>query len=306
MQEEKKELQKQYEELFGKKPSFKWSAEELQSKIDNAGSEELAEKDDTVFKGIKIDPKRRYHFRLKHRANPQTFLPREAKVWDEEAEKTRTIRLCSVESSPYIDEQQEDAHTDATAAVFIDGNLYINGTEANKIKFVLAFDGYDKKKTILPMSEDLRDMYELVDEEKLSLANLNKEEAILDAKMLIKTAKIGEIRNFMRSVFLLGVDQMNDSDVKTSAYSSAETNPYIFLNEFTNPIHEVKANIQKLFGLQLLIEAEGSVRWADNGGVILTYNDKKERADDALAKFVILGDKPAKEFKERMESKLKN
>lgn len=304
MQEEKKELQKQYEELFGKKPSFKWDAKELQSKIDKFDTEEV--EDTAIFKGIKIDPKRRYHFRLKHRANPQTFLPREAKVWDEDTERTRTIRLCSVENSPYIDEQQEDAHTDATAAVFIDGNLYINGTEANKIKFVLAFDGYDKKKTILPMSEDLRDMYELVDEDKLSIANLNKEEAILDAKMLIKGSKMSDIKNFMRSVFLLSVDQMSDSDVKTSAYASAETNPYTFLNEFTNPIHEVKANIQKLFGLQMLIEADGAVKWADNGGVILTYNDKKERADDALAKFVILGEKPAKEFKERMESKLKN
>ena len=304
MQEEKKELQKQYEELFGKKPSFKWDAKELQSKIDKFDTEEV--EDTAIFKGIKIDPKRRYHFRLKHRANPQTFLPREAKVWDEDTERTRTIRLCSVENSPYIDEQQEDAHTDATAAVFIDGNLYINGTEANKIKFVLAFDGYDKKKTILPMSEDLRDMYELVDEDKFSIANLNKEEAILDAKMLIKGSKMSDIKNFMRSVFLLSVDQMSDSDVKTSAYASAETNPYTFLNEFTNPIHEVKANIQKLFGLQMLIEADGAVKWADNGGVILTYNDKKERADDALAKFVILGEKPAKEFKERMESKLKN
>lgn len=302
--EEKKELQEKYKEVLGKNPAPSFSIEELKRRIEQKENEEEGF-DPTVFKGIKIDPEKTYEFRLKKRSNPRSLLPREASVWCEETKTSRTIRLCSIEDSPYMDEQNENSKMDSTAPVFTDGKLFISGVNSNKIKFMLAFDGYDKKKTIMPNNEWIRGMYELVDPEKVSANNLSEEEAKQDAKQLIRNAKKEDLHNFMRSAFLLGVDSMSDDDIKTNAYLNAETSPYVFLNEFTNPIHAVKASVQKLFGKGELTDDNGSIKWKDTGGLIASYDDTKERADDVLAKMVILGEKQGKEFKERMDSKLK-
>lgn len=311
--EEKKELQDKYREVLGKNPAPSFDIAELKRRIEEKEKEDKqeikkAEKsggDPTVFKGIKIDPTKNYEFRLKKRSNPRSLLPREASVWDEDTQTSRTIRLCSIEESPYLDEQNKESKMDSTAPVFTDGVLNISGVHSNRIKFLLAFDGYDKKKTIMPNNEWIRGMYELVDPEKISANNLSEEEAKQDAKQLIRNADKEELHNFMRSAFLLGVDSMSDDDIKTNAYLNAETAPYVFLNEFTNPIHAVKASVQKLFGKGELTDDNGSIKWKDTGGLIASYDDTKERADDVLAKMVLLGEKQGKEFKERMDSKLK-
>lgn len=311
MSQEKEELKKKYEELYQKKAYHGWDEEKLQEMIDNFGKED-EDKDDKpskpkqeTFKGIVLDPEKTYHFKLKHRQNPRTFIPREAKVWDEYSESTRAIKLSSVEESPYVDEQDPDAHLDATAIVFTDGQVKISGVEKAKIRFLLAFDGYDKKKKILPINEWVRDMYELVDSDKLNDSSVKRAEAVMDAQAVIRNAKKEDVANFMSAVYLLPVAQLSEAEIKKAAYDAAEVDPSIILNEFTDPKHQIKANIQKLFSLQLLDDSDGVIKWRDTDGVIMNYDESKVRADEALAKWVLVGESGTKEFKERMANKLK-
>lgn len=311
MSTEKDKLKEQYEDLYGKKPFHGWDEEALKQKIeefdgtqvDEPKTKETAPKHEK-FMGIVLDPEKTYEFRLKHRQNPMTFIPREAKVWDEENKKTRMLNLSSAEDSPYTDEQDVDSPTDATAIVFTNGRVLINGIEKAKIKFLLAFDGFDQKKKILPVNESVRDMYELIDHDKLGEAAVKREEDIQDAKQIVRKATKAELANFMRSVYLLPVDSMSSDEIKKSAYDSADVDPTVILKEFTDPKHAIKGNIQKLFSKNALTDEGGYIKWKDTEGVITQYDESTSRADEALAKWVLIGGTGVKEFKERMASKL--
>ncbi len=305
------ELKKQYEDLYKKKAYHGWDEKALQEKIDEFGKEEEQDepkaktKKQESFKGVVMDTNKSYHFRLKHVANPRTIMPRESKVWDEDTDSTRTIRLSAVEDSPYLDEQDPDSPIDSTTVIFTDGEVKIDGREKHKIKFLLAFDGYDGKKKILPNSEAVRDMYELVDHDKLNDASVKRAEAVMDAQTIIRQAKKEDIASFLSAVYLEPVSQMNEGEIKSKAYHYAEVDPKIILEEFTDPKHKIKADIQKLFGKNELVDSDGVIKWKDTEGVIMNFDESKVRADEALAKWVLVGDKGTKEFKERMATKLK-
>lgn len=302
--EETAELRNQYKEVLGKNPSPAWDAETLKQKIESAGTE--SQKSATgleVFNGVEIDPKIYYTFKLKHKSNPRSIMPREAKVWDEETNTTRSIRLCSTEPSPYLDEQNPDSSIDASTVIFTDGEVTISGMDAHKLRFLLAFDGFDRKKAILPNNTHIKDMYKLIDVVKEDKQKLSLVDAKIDAQLIIRKASAKELSNFVRSVYLQPVDSMTPDAIKKYAYEQAQGDPYIVLKEFTDPKHEIKANIQRLFTKGLLSDDNNMVKWTDTNGVITVYGDD-ERADDVLTKYVLLGDAGAKAFKERMEAKL--
>jgi len=303
--EELAELRAKYKELSGKNPTPAWNTvEKLQEKIDALTDDESgSESNLEVFNGVVIDPSRDYKFKLKHKSNPRSIMPREAKVWDEQTQTTRSIRLCSSEQSPYLDEQDPNALIDATTPIFTDGELVISGMDASRLRFMLALDGFDRKSKVLPSNEYIRDMYRLVDEVKEDKQKLSLVDAKINAQLIIRAASPKDISNFIRSVFLQPVDSMSADAIKTFAYEQAQNDPYIFLKEFTDPKHEIKSNIQKLFTKGALTDDNNMVKWKDSQGVIITYSDD-ERADDALTKYVLIGDAGAKAFKERMEAKL--
>lgn len=305
-EEKKKELSLKYEELYNKRPHHTWDEEKLQTLINEAGSVETAkEVKGNVFMGIEIDPRKDYEFKLKHKQNARSILSNEAKVWDDEKGATRLIKLCSTENSPYVDEQSDGAIPDRTVLCFNNGQMIVNGREANKIKYLLAFDGYDKKSKVLNENMYLKDMYELVDKGKITENQVDREEAELEAKILVKGASGRDLSNFLRSRWLEDVDNMTDKEILSKGYKYAGEQPYIFLNDFTNPIHKIKGNVQKLFSKGLLDDANGVIAWNDTKGVILTIDPTKGvRADEALAKWVLIGSQEAKEFEKLMNSKL--
>lgn len=255
---------------------------------------------------FEIDPNKTYHFRLiQNSTNPRKILPREAKVWHEPTETTRLIRLCSTEKSPYVDEQDENAVIDRKPLIITDGNLFIEGTEANRIKFLLAFDGNAAKSKTLTGNGHIAKMYELVDNQKEVADKLTAEEAELEARILVKDANEEELRNYLRSTHLLDVDNMTSKEVRLKGNDLAknEANAKDILKNFNNPIHKIKAKVQKLFGAGELDDKEDVVRWK-NGSIILQLK-KGERADDALAKWVLEGSQGAKDFVSVADSKLK-
>lgn len=311
--DKKKELQLEYEKIFGKKPHHKWGEYQLLEKIENFGKEDselefdkdMKSEDNDKFNGVSIDPRMVYTFKLLKKANPRTLLPRETKVWDENTNTVRTIRLSSTEQSPYLDEQDEKSLIDRTPICFTDGTLVISGTETNKIKFLLAHDGFSKKKTILPQHAYLKGMYELVDENAINEAFMTKEEIILEAKQVVKDSDKDDLAYFLASQFLYDVTSMTHTQLKNAGYVKAQENPVLFLKEFTNPKHKIKTNILKLFKSGLLTDFNGEVKWKDAEGALLHVDlSKGERAEDALTKWVLTGSKEAKDFEKLMETKL--
>lgn len=310
VQEEIKELREEYETLFGKKAFGGWSEEELIAKIDakKLGEEpkKVKQKEEVVNKGFEVDPSKTYHFRVLSRStNPTKILPREAKVWCEETGTTRVIRLCSTEDSPYKDEQDPDALIDRKPIVITNGELHLSGTEANRVKFLLAFDGNAAKKKVLPINASIKGMYELVNKgQEVDLA-LSKDELELEAMLLIKNAKDTDLKNYMRSVYLLGVDGMTSKEIKLEANKKIKeslANARDILKDFNNPLHEVKSKVQRLFQLGELSDEGDVVKWK-NGSVIIQIKSG-ERADHTLAKFVLEGSKQAKDFESVMNTKL--
>lgn len=296
--ETKKELQERYEELFGKKPFAGWSEEDLKTKITNKEKEDEGDE-------FNIDPKKEYHFRLR-KESPRKILPREAKVWCEKTQTTRIIRLSSTEDSPYKDEQDPDSLLDRNPIVITDGNLYISGVNSNRVKFLLAFDGNASKETILPINEHLRGMYELVNKEKEDNSKLSAEDVELKARLLVKDADLEDLKDYLRSVHLMAVDSMTSTEIRLAGNEKAKDykNALDILKNFNNPLHKIKAKVQKLFNKAELDDSQGVVKWS-NGAIILNLK-KDERADDALAKWVLEGSKEAKDFIKVADTKLKD
>ena len=200
-------------------------------------------------KEFEIDPNKTYHFRLLQNTTSQRkILPREAKVWHEPTKSTRIIRLCSTEDSPFKDEQDEDAILDRKPLIITDGNLFIEGTEANRIRFLLEYDGNAAKKKTLTGNGHIAKMYELVDNQKEVADKLTAEEAELEARVLVKDADEEELRDYLRSVHLLPVDTMTSKEIRLQANNLAknEVNAKDILKNFNNPIHKIKAKVHTI------------------------------------------------------------
>lgn len=300
--DKKKELQDKYEQLYDKKAYHGWDEGKLKELIAEKNEEGMVEE----FEEFEIDPSKTYHFRLTQKStNPRKILPREAKMWHEPTQKTRIIRLCSTEDSPFKDEQDENALVDRKPLIITDGNLYLEGIEANRIRFLLEYDGNASKSKTLPVNAHIAKMYELVDNQKEVSDRLTAEEVELKARVMIQDSNEDELRNYLRSVHLLAVDTMTEKEVRLAGSGLAKdpNNAKEMLKNFNNPLHKIKAKIQKLFITGDLDDKENAVRWS-NGSIILQLK-KNERADETLAKWVLEGTAAAKDFISVVDTKLK-
>lgn len=301
MTEKKKELQEKYKEVYGKRPSPAWDEVKLQEMIDNFQEEDEDPKKDE----LNIDPSKSYTFRLKGDYAPIWYFPSKMKTWDDDKKKSRAIRVVSIEDSPYVDEQDEDAKSDSKSIIFTNGKLILQGTEKSRIKYLLASDGISGKKTILPENMHLKDKFELENKELVIKSKLDREENEEKARKLVNDSKTEELRNYLRSVYLTDVDNLSDDEIKLEAKNKVKTDAKEWLEGFNNPKHEIKANIQKLFSKGELDDTGSVIKWRKTGGVIMNYDDKSDvRADDALTKFIMAGGKEADDFKKVMATKL--
>src|SRR5690606_6007351 len=88
-------------------------------------------------------------------------VPRTAFSWDEKLNRTREIRYTRTEVSPYRDEQDEYALDATIAPSFRDGVLKVKGSNEPLIRYMLAYDGFNKKKTVCDRNRSLANMYYL-------------------------------------------------------------------------------------------------------------------------------------------------
>lgn len=309
-QEEKKELSAQYRAIFGKNPAPVWSAETIREKIEQGvekPNQVKKEDSDRMFKGIYIDPKKSYIFKLASKDNPRVLIPKEAEVWCEDTQQPRKIRLCRTESSPYVDEQNPNAKVDETEILvfeqkYSDGCILIrDGRNANYIKYLLAFDGWSGKEEVLKQNQSLKGLYELVDRDADVKKALKKEEDVLDAKYKIRKAEMSELRSFLRSTYQTQVDSMTDQEILHHAYTYADSNPSIFLDNFTDPIHAIRSKVIKAITDNIIILKQESINWADSGATIANYNPSTSKPEELLTQIILKGDKEGKDLQERID-----
>jgi len=253
---------------------------------------------------FKIDPKKSYTFKMTNGSEGLSIIPRTQRVWCETEGKIRDIRYCKTEDSPFVDEQTEGAREERLPLSFFKGELTIEGTDASAIKYLMASDQIAGRKRILPQNESVRGRYYLIDTEADIEAALEDEEATNEAKEIIKAAKEEDLEAFIRSQFHPSSEKIADAkSLRLYAYSQAKGHSAKFIKDFNNPLHQLKAKVQKMFEAGLLDDTSGVVSYKDTKGQILVYSEG--RADEALAKWILEGSKEALTFKEVLEEKTK-
>lgn len=297
MSQEREELVVKYKELFGKNPFGGWTTEQIKEKIDNFGKED---KDST--KDFKIDPDVNYEFVLQRRQNARHNIPTQAKIWCEETNSIREIRFVKTEDSPFVDEQSPNAKVEREQIKFNSSTLIVNGSEEAKIKYLLIYDGNGDKGKIYHANNPIKNLYKLKDKSAEDKAQVDMYEAVLKASTIVKDAKPDQLKNFMVSRF--GDKSERSEETLKVAYQKAQTNPLVFINDFTNPKHKIKANLQSAVDKKLLTVEGNQVKHTKTGAVIKTFAMDRYSFDEDLARWILTGDKEAKEFYSQLEEKL--
>lgn len=308
--DKKEELKKKYEDLYGKKAYHGWDEATLQEKIDSFDGEQEEEKpkqaeakkaSDPVM-DFEIDPNKEYTFDLQRRTEARHNIPTTARVWCEATDSIREIRYVKTEESPYVDEQEPSAKVEREQIKFNSKSLIISGHEQAKIRYLLAYDANGDKGKILPASNPIKNLYKLRDTTAADNAQIDHFKQVVKAGAIIEEAKIEDIRNFMRSRF--GETSERDEEIIKIAYQKAQGNPTLFVTDFTNPKHKIKAQIQKAHDAQFLSVDGNQVKYVKTGAVIKDFDQSRHSYDEALARWVLGGDKEAKEFYSLLESEV--
>jgi len=303
-QEEKKELQTRYEELYEKKAFAGWDVDKLKELI--AEKEQTPEPVKTTttkcpVMDFKIDKDEVYEFVLQRRKEAKHNIPTTARVWDEGTNSIREIRYCRTEESPYVDQQNKDARVERELIRFASDTLAVRGTEVAKIRYLLAYDANGGKEKILHNNAPIKNLYKLRDKTAEKTAEIENARNVIKAGNIINDAKPEELKNFMRSRFNIYGE---DNHVLTQAFDKSKDYATLFITDFTNPKHRIKALVQQAEE-KGIIKIEGSdIKYTQTSALITTFDKDRYSFDESLARWILAGEKEAKEFLSTLEGKL--
>lgn len=277
------------------------------TKTENVVEEAKKVEKGTEIKEMPIDPNQTYEFVLngKFASRQRQIIPQTSKIWCEQTQTIRQIRMCAFEDSIYVDEQSEHAKPDSRPLGFTNGVLRIKGIDAYKIKYLMARDGFSGKKKVLPQNESEKNMYSLRDVQAEEQSQLKKELAIIEAKAMLSKAEDVDIENFLRSRFGEGAVLGKSADgLKVEAMKKANGNPSLFLTDFNNPKHKVKAQMQKAKAKGLISVKDSDVI-NKQGAIVHKFDTSRYTYDEALARWILEGaSEQAKDFLSQIEDKL--
>lgn len=259
---------------------------------------------------LNIDPSRTYEFELVGpEFPPYKTIPRNIKVWDEVKQKIRTIRYVRTEGSPFLDEQNKEVPEEIDIS-FNRAKLFVPGTNAALIRFLLAHDGLEGKKMINPDNERFRNSYRLVDKDVKIVNELESRRLIAKAHAVIANADIDQLTKFMLSQFGYDANSLKDvtkkdEAVEAEAYTRAQSTPAVFVDDFNNQKHEYKSTVIYAFQDGLLDDSvDGEVHWKETKGLIYAYDQSKfMKATDALSAWIAETDE-GKKFYSEIKAKL--
>ena len=251
---------------------------------------------------MEINPSKSYLFKLQKKSTGFWVLPRRDKVWDEKEQRIREIRYSQMEESPYVDEQDEDAPEARIAPRFKNGELLVSGKDKPLINYLLAHDANaDKGNNIAPQNQKvLKHRYKLILTEDKASKERQFREQVRKAGNLIADADVRKLEDFMRSHFRFIQQEFNEDELVSKAYEKAGRYPELFLNDFNNPKHAIKATVQRGMAGGMFSVKNGLVK-SKNGATILKY-DPSGKYDEALTSWIMKGTQEAKDFYEILDN----
>src|SRR5690625_1773257 len=290
----KKEQKVKEEKQVEVKPESDAKAEPVPPKKENKVA---VKKEEKQIWDIEIDPSKTYEFVTLKKKNNREIISKEEEAWCEKTNSIRKIRYVSTGESPFLDEQTDNSKTSSKDIVITKGKIYVRGTNKQLIRYLLARDANADKKTIKPENRNMT-KYRLRDLDKEKVNSEKKFKDRIKAKNIIANASEEELVRFLKS--RLGKSPLNDGTGKSLyevAESLADKAPHIFINDFTNPAHKIKAKIIDELEKGTIIASNGEVRYKATGGVIFNY-DKLKNAETEMCKFILTGSDKAKELED--------
>lgn len=251
---------------------------------------------------FKIDPNKKYEFRLDRPHGGIYVVTGNTRAWDIETERIRTIRLCRNDDTPYEDEQREDAVVDGTGITFKEGKAIIDGKEAYKINFLLAHDGNkDKGSKISPTSRHMSFRWELVnkDEEFKSELRLRKLKHELESKVL--SASKEDLLEFLVSIYNYKPVTNSIDELITEVLKKVQVTPQLVKDKFATKETKLKSKIIGLFKSGELVNTKGLVTWKDGGLEVNEFKISEElKLVDSMIEWISKGSKAAVAFEKRL------
>lgn len=188
-----------------------------------------------------------------------TFLlqQRGITVYDKERNSVREIRYCPNEPSVYRDEQSESAIR--KSIVFTEGRLFVPPTQPNLMAFL----------DVHP--ENIANggtLFELVNKEKNSEKEIEKEFLMHDAISLIREKEVDELLS-VALAYGVNVDRPI-AEIKHDLMYHAKKSPATFIGSFDNPVIEIKSKIKQAIKYQIIKVDNDGVKWFDTNKLIIT------------------------------------
>jgi hypothetical protein len=178
-------------------------------------------------------------FLLKSNKSPVSFIlqsrdtaTKRLLYFDEEKKKNRSLRYASNQTSPFQDEQDENAIIEPI--VFEDGILQVPSTNPVLYEFLKLHPGYGEV------------FYEW-DPEKEAEERLQTEELILDAKIAARSLSPDKMASVIRVFTGRDTSKMSTSELKWEIMKIAEDYPQDFLESLDDPELEIDDLAHKAF-----------------------------------------------------------
>lgn len=171
-------------------------------------------------------------FLLKDNRSPVSFIlqSRDTQTkrllhFDEKLKKNRSLRYASNQTSPFQDEQDDNAILEAI--VFEDGVLHVQDTNPVLYEF-------------LKLHPDNGTIFYEWDPEKEAEERLQNEELVLDAKIAARTLSPDKMASIIRVFTGKNTDKMSASELKWDIMQIAEDYTQDFLDSLDDPELEIE------------------------------------------------------------------
>ena len=172
-----------------------------------------------LIKGTYKSPS--YIIQSKHKASSPLLF------WDETNKRNRSLRYAKNQKSPFMDEQDEYAVVDQI--VFEDGELRVPETNPVLIEFLRKHPRFNQEFYEWDPAKDNKEKFDL-------------EEAILDAKIIVRNLSVEKKKSLIRlytEKATSTIDKMDVSEINYTAIKIAEQFPYDVVESIEDPEMEI-------------------------------------------------------------------
>lgn len=252
---------------------------------------------------FEIDYDQVYKFKLTTPHEGRYIIQSESLAMDDNG-KRRQIRYSEIEDSPYVDEQDEDAPVSSRVIEFIKGELHVKGSEASKIRYLLAHEGNADKAKKMPYGKPIFS-FRMIDQASEFKNKAAHSKLVLKVQSALVDATKTELADFLKVEYGYKPVTNTHEELLEMALAKAKENPEFVNKNFNTEESKTKAIILRALEAGTLRESNGSLFWTESGKEIATFKIKEgEKLVDHVWEWITKESKEAKEFAKQVDSKL--